>query len=192
RACDDVQVTGVRAERAAANKGKGEVEIVFDDTKRKTGPRQKNNKAIAKAKIKSITTPRGNGRLMHNKFVVLTENGKARAVLFGSTNLTENGLFGHANCTHVVENDDIAAKYLAFHEKLATDPETSRGSTYKTWTIDQTPAPATKFADGMAPVYSPRADLDALDWYGELADSAKKGLFMTFAFGMNETFREVY
>src|SRR6185436_3643856 len=30
------------------------------------------------------------------------------------------------------------------------------------------------------------------DWYGSLAAGAKSGLFMTFAFGMNETFRDVY
>jgi phosphatidylserine/phosphatidylglycerophosphate/cardiolipin synthase-like enzyme len=44
----------------------------------------------------------------------------------------------------------------------------------------------------MAPVFSPRADLDALDWYGKLAGAAKDALFMTFAFGMNGTFRPVY
>jgi phosphatidylserine/phosphatidylglycerophosphate/cardiolipin synthase-like enzyme len=139
-----------------------------------------------------VTTPRTNGTLMHNKFLVLTKNGKPQAVLFGSTNLTENGLFGHANCTHVVEGKDIAAKYLTFYDKLMTDPETTRGNTYKAWTIEQTPAPATAFVDGMAPVFSPRADLDALDWYGELAGSAKDALFMTFAFGMNDTFQAVY
>ena len=40
---------------------------------------------------------RSNGTLMHNKFLVLTRNDKPVAVLFGSTNLTLNGLFGHAN-----------------------------------------------------------------------------------------------
>jgi len=177
--------------RAAKRRGV-DVDVVFDDIVNKTGPRRKNEKAIATSKIKSITTPRGNGTLMHNKFLVLTEDDVPRAVLFGSTNLTENGLFGHANCTHVVENKEIAAKYLAFHDKLATDPETSRGNTYKSWTVEQTPAPTTKFVEGMAPVFSPRANLDALDWYGELADSAKQALFMTFAFGMNDTFRQVY
>ena len=177
--------------RAARSRGV-RVDVVFDDIVNATGPRKKNEKAIAACKIKSITTPRGNGTLMHNKFLVLTEDGAPRAVLFGSTNLTENGLFGHANCTHVVEDQAIAAKYLVFHDKLATDPETSRGNTFKSWTIEQTPAPATRFVEGMAPVFSPRANLDALDWYGELAGSAKHALFMTFAFGMNDTFRQVY
>jgi phosphatidylserine/phosphatidylglycerophosphate/cardiolipin synthase-like enzyme len=34
--------------------------------------------------------------------------------------------------------------------------------------------------------------LQALDWYRDLAASAKKGLFMTFAFGMHQHFLDVY
>lgn len=144
------------------------------------------------AKIKALTKARQHGKLMHNQFLVLTHGDEPIAVLFGSTNLTLNGLFGHANCTHVVENADIAAKYLAYFKKLHTDPETTSGSTYKQWTIDQSPAPAEQFAQGMAPVFSPRANVDALNWYGELAGGAKDALFMTFAFGMNDIFRKVY
>jgi phosphatidylserine/phosphatidylglycerophosphate/cardiolipin synthase-like enzyme len=168
------------------------VSIVFDDIDNATGPHKKNEKAIKDEGLKGITTPRTNGTLMHNKFIVLIQGNKPRAVLFGSTNLTENGLYGHANCAHIVENEDIAAKYLEFHDKLKTDPETSRESDYKDWTIEHTPAPADGFVDGMAPVFSPRADGDALTWYAQMAGAAKKGLFMTFAFGMNEQFRNVY
>jgi len=179
-------------ELGLAKKRGVDVDVVFDDIGNATGPHTLNEKAIAASKIKSITTPRTNGTLMHNKFLVLLNGDEPQAVLFGSTNLTENGLFGHANCTHVVENAAIAAKYLTYYKKLATAPETTRGSTYKTWTIHETPAPTTDFTKGMAPVFSPRADLDALDWYGTLAGSAQDALFMTFAFGMNDTFREVY
>jgi len=169
-----------------------DVTIVFDDIKNATGPRAANEKAIKEARIKSLTRSRRNGTLMHNKFLVLTKRGAPVAVLLGSTNLTLNGLFGHANCTHVVENADIAATYLEFHDKLLTDPVTTRGNTYKQWTIDTTPAPATKFVKGMAPVFSPRANVDALTWYGDLAGAARNALFMTFAFGMNDVFRKVY
>ncbi len=188
----EFQWPAVLDELGAAKKRGVDVNVVFDDIDNDSGPHNANEAAIADTHIKPITTPRANGTLMHNKFLVLTKNKTPQAVLFGSTNLTENGLFGHANCTHVVENEKIAAKYLAFHDKLKTDPTTSHGNTYKTWTIEQTPAPATQFVEGMAPVYSPRANIDALDWYGELAGSATSGLFMTFAFGMNDTFRQVY
>lgn len=170
-----------------------DVEIVFDDIDDESGPHGENEDAIKLAGIKALCTPRTNGTLMHNKFLVLTENGNPTAVLFGSTNLTMNGLYGHANCTHVIENAVIAAKYLQFFTKLKTDPDTSgTGNPYKKWTIAQTPAPATSFEDGMAPVFSPRVNLDALKWYGTLANSAQDALFMTFAFGMNQVFKTIY
>jgi len=169
------------------------VEIVFDDIDNETGPHGDNEDAIKDAGIKAICKPRSNGTLMHNKFLVLTEKNKPKAVLFGSTNLTVNGLYGHANCTHIVENPKIAAKYLTYFTKLKSDPDTSgTGNAYKKWTISQTPAPTTAFEDGMAAVFSPRANLNALKWYGTLADSAEKALFMTFAFGMNQVFKTLY
>lgn len=59
---------------------------------------------------------------MHGKFLVLTENGKAVAVLTGSTNWMENDLFGHLNRTHVVEDAVVADAYLALWGALAEDP----------------------------------------------------------------------
>jgi phosphatidylserine/phosphatidylglycerophosphate/cardiolipin synthase-like enzyme len=169
------------------------VEIVFDDIDNETGPHGDNEDAISLAHIGAFCKPRSQGTLMHNKFLVLTEKSKPTAVLFGSTNITENGIYGHANCTHIVESNVIAAKYLKYFEKLKSDPDTSgAGNAYKQWTIDQTPAPATTFTDGMTPVFSPRSNLDALKWYGTLAGSAGKALFMTFAFGMNSVFRTIY
>jgi len=96
-------------------------------------------------------------------------------------------------CTHVVENADVAECYLAYARKLKTDPETTLASGYKQWNVAESPAPVTEYIESsMAPVYSPRPDVKALDWYGDLAGSARGALFMTFAFGMNETFRKVY
>jgi len=169
------------------------VEIVFDDIDNETGPQGDNEDAIKLAQIKAVCTPRSNGTLMHNKFLVLTEKNKPKALLFGSTNLTENGIYGHANCTHVVEDPAIATKYLEYFNKLKTDPVTTgKGNPYKQWTTARTPAPATTFQNGMAPVFSPRSNLDALKWYGTLGGSAKDALFMTFAFGMNAVFKTVY
>jgi hypothetical protein len=54
-----------------------------------------------------------------------------------------------------------------------TDPETGHGSDYKSWTIEQMPAPATGFVDGMAPVFSPRANLEALGFLIEDGDWTK-------------------
>ena len=177
-------------EIGAASQRGAEVHIVFDDIDGETGPQARNEDAIRASELQGITKARTNGKMMHNKFLVLTEDGTPKAVLFGSTNLTENGIFGHANCAHVTENEEIAKKYLAYHDKLATDPQVR--APYKSWTVEQTPAPATEFSRGMAAVFSPRTHEEALEWYGQLAGSAKNGLFMTFAFGMNKIFQTVY
>ena len=52
--------------------------------------------------------------------------------------------------------------------------------------------PPAVWNDGILPVFSPRLNLDALDWYADIAGSAQRALFMTFAFGMNPRFVSVY
>ena len=45
---------------------------------------------------------------------------------------------------------------------------------------------------GTRVLFSPRKDLEALDWYANRALEAEEGLMMTFAFGMNDIFKNVY
>src|SRR5207302_10924121 len=89
------------------------VKVLFDDVGSDSGgtpkgPWKKNREAIAKAKIKALCKGRSHGKLMHNKFFVLSQNGRPKAVWTGSTNLTENGIFGHSNVGHIVQDDTIA------------------------------------------------------------------------------------
>ncbi|MDK1494086.1 phospholipase D-like domain-containing protein [Sinorhizobium sp. 7-81] len=177
---------------AAAKERGADVSIVFDDIESETGPWEKNENAIQATGISYICIPRRNGKLMHNKFLVLTRDGQPLALLTGSTNITENGIFGHANCVHIVEDTEVAARYLTYYEKLATDPETKAPSTYKEWTEQQTPVPGFLAPHSMSAIFSPRSQLDALDWYADIARAAHGGLFMTFAFGMNTRFRDVF
>lgn len=168
-----------------------EVSIVFDAVDGASGPRPRNIKAIEDAGLDDVTVARTNGKLMHNKFIVLMKDGEPVAVLLGSTNLTENGLFGHANCAHVIEDTELARTYLKYLTRLDDDPETALSSGYKVANMDLSPAPTDSLA-ALVPVFSPRSNVNALRWYAELAGSAQSGLFMTFAFGMNELFRNVY
>jgi hypothetical protein len=69
----------VLKELAAAKKRGVDVDVVFDDIDNGSGPHRQNEKAITTAKLKSVTPPRTNGKLMHNKFLVLTEKGKPRS-----------------------------------------------------------------------------------------------------------------
>ncbi len=176
------------------------VHILFDnieayETKKgKTkpkGPWYENRKAIKNAKIGSLCQGRANGKLMHNKFFVLSRDGQPKAVWTGSTNLTENGIFGHSNLGHIVEDDSIARSYLAYWERLAKDPVV--GNDYRSDNVMAAPAPLVLPDAGTTAVFSPRGtNLDALDWYAEIAASARGGLFMTFAFGIHEKFKTVY
>lgn len=172
------------------------VRILFDDIEawskgKPKGPWKANRDAIAAAKIKSLCKGRANGRLMHNKFFVLSQAGKPAAVWTGSTNLTENGIFGHSNVGHIVEDADVAQAYLDYWDRLNGDPEV--GGDYRAANVEASPAPPAPWNAETTTVFSPRGtDLDALDWYAQIAGGAENGLFMTFAFGLHEKFKAVY
>ncbi len=175
---------------AAAKKRGVDVSIVFDQIAASTA--KKNKAAITTAGIGEFCTPRTHGKIMHNKFVVLSDGDGPRALLFGSTNLTANGIFGHANCAHVIEGPEPATAYLAYQAKLMGDPATTIASGYEASNARDTPAPVALKSPSVTPVFSPRPDLSALKWYADLAGGADKALMMTFAFGMHQYFHDVY
>ncbi len=175
------------AVRAAAKSG-AEVRIIFDAIPG-NGPVEDNWEHITDAKIKGLVLPRTRGTIMHNKFFVLTEDGTPIAVWTGSTNLTENGIFGHSNCGHIVDDPTVAQAYLDYWSALKGDPTASEA---KGWTGTNNVAPPNPWNADTAVVFSPRSDLNVLDWYAQLAGGAQGGLFMTFAFGMHPKFRQVY
>jgi len=59
----------------------------------------------------------------HNKFTVYAEGGVAKAVLTGSTNWTETGLCTQSNNVVLIENGDVAARYLDYWKRLHGDPQ---------------------------------------------------------------------
>jgi phosphatidylserine/phosphatidylglycerophosphate/cardiolipin synthase-like enzyme len=177
--------------------GRGaKVRILFDDVEafsdgKPKGPWNGNREAIKAAKIKQLCRGRGQGKLMHNKFFVLSRGGKPLAVWTGSTNLTENGIFGHSNVGHIVEDPAVARAFREYWERLRQDPAID--STYRGANVAATPAPPVPWEAVTTPVFSPRGtNLDALEWYANIASGARAGLFMTFAFGMHQRFKEAY
>src|SRR5262249_39342116 len=106
-----------------------------------------------------------------------------------STNLTENGIYGHSNCGHIVEDKRVAAAYFAYWKELKKDVPTRDD---RTWISSHNPNPPDPLSDNPTVIFSPRSGLALLERYGEIAGSAKDALFMTFAFGMNKIFKEVY
>lgn len=170
-----------------AVKGTGaKVSIVYDGIP--GGPKAKNEKAIDDANIKSICKARTKGKIMHNKFFVLVKNNKPIAVWTGSTNLTENGIFGHSNVGHAVENADVAADYLEYWKELKGDPV---AADERDWMAQNNPNPPNPWNDNLRTVFSPRSGLKVLEWYADIANT-NKPLFMTFAFGMHKDFQQVY
>ena len=186
-ACYEFQWPEALAAVRQAHRRGANVHVIFDDM----GPSKPNRAAIDSAKIRSLCRGRVHGKLMHNKFFVLSRNGVPQAVWTGSTNLTENGIFGHANVGHVVEDRTIAQGYRDYWERLAADPAVT--APYRSANEQASPAPPHPWKAVTTAVFSPRgAELDALQWFADIAAGAKQGLFMTFAFGMNQKFMDVY
>jgi phosphatidylserine/phosphatidylglycerophosphate/cardiolipin synthase-like enzyme len=72
----------------------------------------------------------GTGHIGHNKFVVHVDDaGVARSVLTGSTNWTWSGVAGQSNNCIRIDNDKIAAAYLAYWDNLRKDPQPTPAKT---------------------------------------------------------------
>ncbi len=170
--------------------GGADVAVLFDDIQNaQDEPAQTNEERIAAANISRLCTGVTNGKIMHNKFIVLTKNKKPVAVWTGSTNFTESAVYGQLNCGHAIEDPVVAQGYLDYWEELSGDPELGA---LRQWNAKETPTPQSPPAKGVTVVFSPKSGLNDLKRYAEIADSGKDALFMTFAFGMNAAFLPVY
>lgn len=70
------------------------------------------------------------GHIGHDKFLVYTgPDGEPISVLTGSTNWTSTGLCAQSNNAIVIENRELAATYLAFHEQLKAECPPGRPAT---------------------------------------------------------------
>jgi hypothetical protein len=178
----------LNAFRIAAEAG-ADVKIVVDHVRGRDTARD-NAAAIAAAGIGHLVIPRTKISIAHNKFIVLLRDGVPVEVWTGSTNITEGGLFGHANVGHLVRDRVIAERYARYWRRLATDPER------KDFRLFNDPSPsfgAVRPRRGVTPsVFSPRSGLDSLSWYVKIADSAKQAVFLTAAFGLTAEIAPVF
>jgi phosphatidylserine/phosphatidylglycerophosphate/cardiolipin synthase-like enzyme len=183
--------TEVLSALKAAHDRDVDVQILYDAIPGETGPKAANEQAISDHGIAAFCTPRTIGSIMHNKFLVLSRDDQPVAVWTGSTNISENGIFGQLNVGHIVDDETTAEAYLAYWKQLEDDPETAE---LRLWANDNSPslAPPPPPPAGTRTLMSPRRGLKLLDYYATLANSAGEALFMTFAFGMDERFRKVY
>lgn len=193
---NEFQYGDVLAALKDARQRGADVKILFDDVEsydkegKPEGPRTANRNAIENAGIEDLCKGRANAKLMHNKFFILRKGSVNKAVWTGSTNLTENGIFGHSNLGHIVEDETVADSFFKYWQRLDEDPTIN--DVYRQANMDASPIPAS-LPIGTTTIFSPRgSDLDTLNWYKKLAGEAKDSLFMTFAFGMHQNFKDVY
>jgi phosphatidylserine/phosphatidylglycerophosphate/cardiolipin synthase-like enzyme len=181
--------------RAAANRS--DIKIIYDARKdpsndpTKPSLTDRNRAAVAAASLGDISRERRANKsyIAHNKFIVRLKDGAPEAVWTGGTNFSEGGIFGHSNVAHVVEDPAVADKYRDYWLLLADDPT---NATLKPQVNALTPMPPAPPSAGTTVQFSPRPGLDLLKRYADIARGAQTGLFMTFAFGMNDLWKDVY
>jgi phosphatidylserine/phosphatidylglycerophosphate/cardiolipin synthase-like enzyme len=189
-----------QALRTAKDRGV-DVKVIYDacnnpsDEHGRVFPRD-DNRAIANAAgIKTLCIERITRDdvkappISHHKFIVLLKKGKPQAVLTGSTNFSRGGVFGQSNVVHIVDDPEVADAYLKCWELIAPNPD------YKQLRADLSASnhlPVGKPPKGTITIFSPQQTNDALEWYAKLAKDAQGALFMTFAFGINRVFLDVY
>jgi len=184
-----------------AHKRGADVHILYDacdnptDENGEVFPRDQNRAMAKAAKVKSLCSERvtrddvKSPPISHHKFIVLLKNGKPEAVLTGSTNYSLGGVFGQSNVVHVVEDSDVARAYFECWKLIAPNPDyqSLRSALSQMNTI-----PTDKPPSGTLTIFSPQETLSALEWYAKLAGGAPDAVFMTFAFGINKLFLDVY
>lgn len=174
--------------KAAVDRGV-DVRIIYDA--RKSFPRDENRGAVVAAGLGNVITERlaFKSAIHHNKFIVRLRDDAPVSVWTGGANFSQGGIFGQSNVAHVIEDPEIASKFLAYWTVLNDDPT---GKEARPRVEEISPLPAGAPPAGTTVVFSPRGSLDALTWYAGLAGNAREGLMMTFAFGMHDIFKNVY
>jgi hypothetical protein len=171
--------------RQASDAG-AQVSLIYHAGADDTGT--ENADAITSANLAGLAKGRTNAKIMHNKFMVLSQNGQPISVWTGSTNISRNALYGQLNFGHVIRDAGVASRFLAYWQKLLGDPDTD---TLKDWTETNNPLPPADDTDAILPMFSPHRGAKVFKWWISLAEAGGP-LFMTFPFGIVKDFRPVF
>lgn len=186
--------------KAALDRGV-DVQVLYDANENEADenghvfPRDDNRAMAEQAELEAVCTERvtrddvKKKPIAHSKIIILLKGAAPQAVLTGSTNFSDGGIFGQANVVHIVDDKTIAKAYLKYVDLLATNPNYNE---LKEALSDEIILPDGLPPEGTSAIFSPRQKADALDYYAKLATEAEHGLFMTFAFGMNASFQTAY
>jgi hypothetical protein len=170
------------------------LEILFDsilhkDSKTGTlvGPSLKSTKQIEKFGLGPVCKGRtGAGlNISHNKFIVLTDtHGNAQAVWTGSTNFTDNGIYGQSNVGHAIVDPGLAQTYFAWHQEVWHEPDMSATDSRKqVRTLTTVPA---AHPSGTTLVLSPRTTIEAVTECASLVAAGTRMVCFTAPFAMHD------
>lgn len=140
--------------------------------------------------LKKIPAAKKRGRvtskIFHDKFIVLSKINAARervpqAVLCGSTNFTENGVYRQANVVHVTDDKAIATRYSSLFDVIWNAPEGVPAT--RKWINDNNPIdPIEKLFAG----FSPRTGKTDLVEFINIINAADRDLLFATAFKLPE------
>jgi len=123
--------------------------------------------------------------ICHDKFIVCSRlDGHGRrsphAVLCGSTNFTENGVYRQANVVHVAETAHLAERYLAIFEVLFRG---DNPAATKDWIDTNNPLSTSEpvFAG-----FSPRSDEKDIDLFVSEIQAARRDVLFCTAFALKQ------
>ncbi|KAM3101834.1 phospholipase D-like domain-containing protein [Phormidesmis sp. 146-12] len=120
--------------------------------------------------------------ICHHKFIVLSriesENRRGQAVLCGSTNFTENGIYRQANVVHIVNRSDTAQSYLDLFEGLFRGDKPTATRRY----INQSNSIETNHS--LFAGFSPRTGKKDLQAFVDLVKAADRDVLFCTAFDL--------
>jgi phosphatidylserine/phosphatidylglycerophosphate/cardiolipin synthase-like enzyme len=140
------------------------------------------NEASLKKIPASMKRGRVTTKIFHDKFIVLSKIGASgtrtpQAVLCGSTNFTENGVYRQANVVHVADDKSLAENYLRVFDVIWDEPA-DVASTRKWITVNNP-------IDASAPMFSgfsPRSGKTDLAEFVNIITAADVDLLFATAF----------
>jgi len=138
------------------------------------------------ASLRKIPAARKRGRvtskIFHDKFIVLSKISAAgkrvpQAVLCGSTNFTENGVYRQANVVHETDDKTVAERYCSLFEVIWSDPANVAAT--RAWINGNNPIdPGKRIFAG----FSPRTGKADLAEFINIINAADKDLLFATAF----------
>lgn len=169
----------------------------FDNEKNKwveSFPKVENEKAINVAKldinenVTLIKRERNKSYISHNKFMVRVDNNDiAQSVWTGSTNISQGGIFGQTNVGHAFHDSEAAGCFLQYWKELSKDPS-SKDLKAACGDIQADLDDVNDIPEGVSCIFSPRSEMQMLQFYAELLDSAESCACITLAFGVHQKF----